>query len=144
MYRSTMMPPSSPAALRIWALAEAPRDAAPDLAQRLRHRPDLSTFTRLLLDSPLAPQLDGPSPMTLLAPSDTAFDALPFGALASYERPEHRDALTALLQRHLFEGRHAATSVLPPRTLTGQSPAQVIEADLAAANGLIHVIDRVL
>lgn len=97
--------------------------------------------------------------VTLLAPSDQAFGALPperFQALM-----KDRKALKRLIGHHLIPARidaaAARTATTPLATVEGSGvafdlygerlgvgDAVVMQADLAASNGLIHVIDKVL
>lgn len=106
------------------------------------------------LDSTLAS--DGP--YTLFAPPNAAFDRLPDGTLAAL-LAERRGRLRTILARHIAEGRIDAAGLASAsafRTLSGDSVrvrrdsvltvgrARVVDDDIATANGLIHVLDRVL
>jgi uncharacterized surface protein with fasciclin (FAS1) repeats len=107
------------------------------------------------LDSTL--RTDGP--YTLFAPPNSAFDELPPGTLPALlnERP---DRLQEVLRQHIvpqraaIAGQAGAWSV---PTLSGDSlrltvtdtsvtirNARVVDFDIETANGLIHVVDRVL
>lgn len=104
--------------------------------------------------------LSSGGPFTLFAPNDAAFEALPEGALESLMDPANRDQLVALLSYHLvpgqmesfdLQGRSIALATVngTPLAVDGMAgvridDAQVIEADILATNGVIHVIDRVL
>ncbi|MFN4262525.1 MAG: fasciclin domain-containing protein [Thioalkalivibrionaceae bacterium] len=96
-------------------------------------------------------------PFTLLAPTDDAFDALPEGALESLLADPQ--ALADVLRGHLIEGTVVAEDVLAldsVETLAGTTleianedgvrigGAGVIQTDIRAGNGVIHVIDSVL
>ena len=107
------------------------------------------------LDSILA----GSGPYTLFAPPDSAFSALPAGTVPLL-MTEEVSRLRAILAHHVVDGRVRVTAlsdsaVLP--TLNGDSlrvyaadssravqGATVVDGDVEVANGLIHVIDRVL
>lgn len=104
--------------------------------------------------------LQGRGPLTVFAPTDDAFKQLPAGTVERLLRPENREELRRLLSYHVVEGRVLAGDLagrtLRPRTLAGPrlsvdgrqgvaiNTARVVTADVAASNGVIHVIDRVL
>jgi uncharacterized surface protein with fasciclin (FAS1) repeats len=98
-------------------------------------------------------------PYTIFAPTDKAFDALPKGALAQLLKPENRDALVKILTYHVVEGENTSNTLKSgdANTLEGAplkvsvnssgvtvNDAKVIQKDVQASNGVIHVIDRVL
>jgi uncharacterized surface protein with fasciclin (FAS1) repeats len=112
--------------------------------------------------------LNGTQVVTLYAPTNAAFAALPVGELAGLLKPESKARLAAILQGHVVAGRVPASAIADrrvDRTLSGTALAYalpkgggggkgqgrpmvggagIIEADLAATNGVIHVIDRVI
>lgn len=109
----------------------------------------------------LGPQLgtQNPGPWTLLAPSNDAFGAIPADALKALL--EDRPALTAVLGAHVVPTairREEMLSQGSARTLLGDGSvkfaldagavtvggARIEVADIEAANGIIHIIDRVL
>jgi uncharacterized surface protein with fasciclin (FAS1) repeats len=108
----------------------------------------------------LAETLQGEGPFTVFAPSDAAFAKLPAGTVESLLAD--RAALASVLTFHVVPGRVAAADIVQaggatPRTVNGQpldiqvrdgkvwvNGAQVVTADVAASNGVIHVIDTVL
>ena len=108
----------------------------------------------------LADTLQGKGPFTVFAPTDEAFAALPEGTLDALLEPGKRDVLKAILTYHVVAGEvpaSRAAAVRSAATVNGQrldlrlesgrvtvDEANVLTADLRAANGIIHVIDRVL
>lgn len=108
----------------------------------------------------LVETLKGPGPFTVFAPTDDAFAALPAGTVESLLQPENRDQLVNVLTYHVAPGRYPASSLAGQRgnipTVQGQTlrihgasgvqvnGANVIAADVAASNGIIHAIDAVL
>lgn len=112
--------------------------------------------------------LDGTQVLTLYAPTNDAFNALPAGQLSDLMKPENKARLAAVLQGHVVAGRVPASAIADrrvDRTLSGTDLAYalpqgggggmgqarpmvggagILEADLAATNGVIHVIDRVI
>jgi transforming growth factor-beta-induced protein len=98
-------------------------------------------------------------PFTVFAPTDEAFAALPPGALSSLIA--HPDALRQVLLYHVVSGEKNARELLKERkvpTIDGAdvfvrlgwdrnvyvNRARVIDADVAASNGIAHVIGGVL
>ena len=120
-----------------------------------------STLRAAITAAGLGPQLgaQNPGPWTLLAPSNKAFAAVPADALKSLL--EDRPALTAVLAAHVLPTAIRREEMLAQgsaRTLMGDGTvafalesgaitvdgARIEVADIEAANGVIHIIDRVL
>jgi len=107
----------------------------------------------------LAEALQGPGPFTVFAPTDEAFAKLPKGTVEDLLKPENKEKLAAILTYHVVAGRVMAADVktMEIKTLNGKeldvkvadgvvtvNNAKVIKTDVAACNGVIHVIDTVL
>ena len=108
----------------------------------------------------LVETLRGDGPFTVFAPTDKAFAKLPAGTVENLLKPENRDQLIKILTYHVVPGNAKATDVVKQnrwKTVQGQEvtvkakggkvmidKATVVKADIAAANGTIHVIDTVL
>jgi uncharacterized surface protein with fasciclin (FAS1) repeats len=107
----------------------------------------------------LVETLKGEGPFTVFAPTDAAFAALPAGTVEDLLKPENKDKLVAVLTYHvvagkvmsgdLTEGMTAATVNGAEVTITLEGGAKVngapiSAADIAASNGVIHVIDQVI
>jgi transforming growth factor-beta-induced protein len=106
----------------------------------------------------LVDALKGEGPLTVFAPTDDAFAALPEGTVEALL--EDIPALTNILLYHVFEGKFMASDVLGLEhlmSLQGQyvdfsmdmdkvmiDNAQIILTDIEASNGVIHVIDAVI
>ncbi|TVQ15219.1 MAG: fasciclin domain-containing protein, partial [Leptolyngbya sp. DLM2.Bin27] len=97
--------------------------------------------------------------ITVFAPTDEAFAALPEGTLEALLLPENRDQLTQILTYHVVDGEVRSTDLASGdvETLSGApitvmvggemvtiNQANVLIADIEASNGIIHVIDSVL
>lgn len=125
----------------------------------------LTTFRTAVAQAGLDDTLDGPGPYTVFAPSDEAFSALPEGTVQRLLEPGSRDELQRILTYHVLprsvmsgdlSGDMSVASVqgqsLMVRAADGSvtitdgmgNTANVISADNAAGNGVIHVIDAVL
>lgn len=98
-------------------------------------------------------------PVTILAPTNDAFAALPKERVAALLMPENRDTLRSILAYHVVPGALSSADVLSRRsvrTLNGQSVpidlegratvgnAALLAADVAFDGGVVHVIDAVL
>ncbi|MFN6193967.1 MAG: CIA30 family protein [Planctomycetota bacterium] len=97
-------------------------------------------------------------PVTIFAPTDAAFDALPKGTVEKLLRPESKATLRTILLQHIVEGRLGSAEVLNQRglaTLAGQQlavdfaaqtvgGAGFVATDVPFDGGVVHVVDRVL
>jgi transforming growth factor-beta-induced protein len=108
----------------------------------------------------LVDTLKGPGPFTVFAPTDEAFAKLPPGTLETLLKPENKERLQRILANHVVAGQVMAKDVVKlhsAKTLGGGSlpihaadggvmvgNAHVTKTDIAATNGVIHVIDTVL
>lgn len=108
----------------------------------------------------LVDALKGPGPFTVFAPTDEAFAKLPAGTLENLLKPENKDKLRNILMYHVVAGNVTAKDVMKldaAKTIEGGSVkitardggvmvnnAHVTKTDIAASNGVIHVIDTVL
>lgn len=116
------------------------------------------TLAALLTQAGLAGTLQGKGPYTVFAPTDAAFAKVPKATLASLAADKAK--LRSVLLYHVVKGRVTAAKVVKlktAKTLNGQSVAirvragkvtvggaRVTTADVAASNGVIHVINKVL
>jgi uncharacterized surface protein with fasciclin (FAS1) repeats len=107
----------------------------------------------------LGATLKGTGPFTVFAPSDDAFAKLPAGTVETLLKPENKAKLAALLKLHVVAGKVMAADIkgpMSPVSVNGETltittdhgvtvnGAKVTKADIAATNGVIHVIDTVL
>ena len=135
---------------------------SPELGDIVATADGAGTFKTLLAAATaagLVETLQGPGPLTVFAPTDEAFAALPDGTLDSLlADPE---ALKRILLYHVVSGAVTADQVvgLTSADSVEGSPvaiavkdgkvylndtAQVIATDVMASNGVIHVIDQVI
>ena len=124
---------------------------------------DFTTLLTALDAAGLTETLQGDGPFTVLAPTDEAFEAaLSDLGLTAEDLLADTEALTAILTYHVLEGELLAEDVAgldgeSAATLNGAevsisvdgetvmiNDASVVQADVLAANGVIHVIDAVL
>jgi uncharacterized surface protein with fasciclin (FAS1) repeats len=126
---------------------------------------DFSTLVTAVEAAGLAETLNGDGPFTVFAPVNDAFAALPAGTLDTLLLPENEDQLTAVLTYHvvpleamsedLRDGMTITTVQGQPLTVgvsdsgvtltdAGGNTVSVVQADIEAGNGVVHVIDKVL
>ncbi|MCH8511301.1 MAG: fasciclin domain-containing protein [Kiritimatiellae bacterium] len=108
----------------------------------------------------LVDALKGEGPLTVFAPTDAAFAALPEGTVENLLKPENKEQLVAILTYHVVAGKVTAADVVEldsAETLQGSeikisveegsvkiNQATVVTADIMTSNGVIHVIDAVI
>ena len=149
------------------AMADAP--AAPEAAAAEMPTTDIvdtaaaaGSFNRLLAAAEAAGLVDalkGEGPLTVFAPTDEAFAAIPEGTLAallSDPTGDLKDILLyhvvpgAVMSSDLTDGGSANTLQGAPVTFTvgdgkvAVNDANVVTPDIKTSNGVIHVIDKVL
>lgn len=108
----------------------------------------------------LAGALSGDGPLTVFAPTDDAFNALPAGTIETLLKPENKDALARILKFHVIAGRVGSSALAdgarvetlagPAATISAAEKgftiegARIVATDIDASNGVVHVIDRVI
>jgi uncharacterized surface protein with fasciclin (FAS1) repeats len=126
----------------------------------IKGEPQFSTLAAAIEAAGLAAALSGPSEVTVLAPTNDAFAALPAGALDNLLKPENREQLAAVLKHHVIAGRQGRDEIKKRREITPLSGkalavelkrgnlevggARLASRDRGADNGLVHTIDAVL
>jgi uncharacterized surface protein with fasciclin (FAS1) repeats len=132
-----------------------------------------STLVAAVQAAGLVNTLNGSGPFTVFAPVNDAFDALPQGAVERLLQPRQRDRLVQILTYHVVAGRISAADLATAvRVGNGRATLTTVEggglvvtaagrgrlrltdaagdhfdivvADVAASNGIIHAIDGVL
>ena len=119
-----------------------------------------NTLATALTEADLVGALKGKGPFTVFAPTDEAFAKLPKETLTALLKPENRDQLQQILKYHVVKGRVYSDSFFRNRTIATLvderlrpgfdnggfvvNNASVVQSDIEASNGVIHVIDTVL
>ena len=119
-----------------------------------------STLVAAVQAAGLVNTLNGSGPFTVFAPVNEAFDALPQGAVEGLLQPRQRDRLVQILTYHVVAGRISAADLATVEggelvvTAAGRGRLRltdaagdhfdIVVADVAASNGVIHAIDGVL
>lgn len=116
------------------------------------------TLAAALQAAGLVETLKGKGPFTVFAPTDEAFAKLPAGTVEALLKDKEK--LTKILLYHVVSGNVMAKDVVKlnsAKTVQGSSVtinakggkvmvdnANVVKTDIAASNGVIHVIDTVI
>ena len=138
----------------------------PDVVNRVATTHELTILSEAIEAAGLSATLQGEGPFTLFAPTDQAFAALLAElGLSKTQLLSNKTLLTSVLTYHVVSGNLPSTAVplgVPITTVqegfvtaaaSGGSLAltdgrgrvsNVVRADLAASNGVVHVIDKVL
>jgi uncharacterized surface protein with fasciclin (FAS1) repeats len=118
------------------------------------------TLAKALQAADLVDTLKGAGPFTVFAPTDEAFAKLPAGTVETLLKPENKAKLQRILTSHVVAGKVMAADVVKissAKTVSGETltiasrdggvtigGANVVKTDIAATNGVIHVIDSVI
>ena len=137
-----------------------PPEPANDLAAVAKRAGQFSTLLAAVEAAGLSEALSGDEPLTILAPTDEAFAALPKGTVEALLTPENRDQLKAILTLHAIPGKISAGDALNAGTaqsLSGEAlrfgitdglfqvnGVTIRKTGITCDNGIIHVLDAVL
>lgn len=141
------------------ALQAADKAPPKDIVDTAVAAGSFKTLAAALEAADLIETLKGDGPFTVFAPTDEAFAKLPKGTVESLLKPENKAKLAGILTYHVVAGKVLAKDVVKlskAKTVQGSevkidategvkiNDATVTQADVAASNGVIHVIDTVL
>jgi uncharacterized surface protein with fasciclin (FAS1) repeats len=116
-----------------------------------------NTLVQAVQAAGLVETLSGEGPFTVFAPTDEAFAQIPQETLQAVLADKEK--LTAILTYHVVPGKLMAADVVRStqlQTVQGQcitvsteggvrvDDANVVQTDIEADNGVIHVIDKVI
>jgi transforming growth factor-beta-induced protein len=132
----------------------------PDIVDTAVAAGNFKTLASALQAAGLVETLKGEGPFTVFAPTDEAFAKLDKALLDDLLKPENKDTLVAILTYHVVPGKVTAADVVKltsAKTVQGEeitikvegdtvmvNDAKVTQTDIAARNGVIHVIDTVI
>ena len=132
----------------------------PNVVQIAVGSKDHTTLVAAVKAAELVDALSNAGPFTVFAPTNEAFNKLPAGTVDDLLRPEKKDALTDILQYHVFVGVMKEESMQDGQVLGQVNGGNIkitlkdgkpiingkahIIASIPASNGIIHVIDEVL
>ena len=127
------------------------------VADTIAATPDLSTLSSLVVKTGLTDTLKGTGPFTVFAPTNAAFAKVPTKTMDDLAKDPEK--LKAVLTYHVIAGKVMAAEVKNgnAKTVNGANLAlskagdfvtvedgMVQKADIAATNGVVHVVDSVL
>ncbi|MCA0268954.1 MAG: fasciclin domain-containing protein [Bacteroidetes bacterium] len=142
-----------------------PTEAAPPISNTVidvaTADTNFSTLVGLIQATGIANQLNGAGQITVFAPTNAAFAALPTGTLDTLKLEKNRQQLIDLLLFHVAQGNIKAADLKGMQTVTTNvagttlpvvvdgdvvkvGDATVVTADVAASNGTVHAINAVL
>lgn len=165
--------PATDAAATEGAMAPAgDAAAAGTIVTVAQGNPDFSTLVSAVVAAELVDTLNGPGPFTVFAPNNAAFAKIPADTLNGLLQPAQKAALTGVLTYHVVAGRvdaaaltqqieagggSATLTTVQGGTLTARvvdgavvltdakgGTSKVVATDVAASNGVIHVLDTVV
>ncbi|WP_037309233.1 fasciclin domain-containing protein [Ruegeria halocynthiae] len=155
MFRRTLM-----GAAAAFALALPVKAQAADIVDTAVSAGSFTTLVAAVQAAGLVDTLKGDGPFTVFAPTDDAFAALPEGTVETLLLPENKDQLVEILTYHVVPAKVMSGDIAGKRAkvLTVQGDrlsvnakngvkvngAEVVQADIEASNGVIHVIDAVI
>ena len=131
--------------------------SAADIVDTAASAGQFKTLMKAVEAAGLVDTLKGQGPFTVFAPTDAAFAKLPAGTLEALLADKEK--LAKVLTYHVVPGKVMAAQVKPGevQTVQGQAlkvsvasggvmvdNAKVVKTDIAASNGVIHVIDSVV
>ncbi|SMO43931.1 fasciclin domain-containing protein [Ruegeria faecimaris] len=155
MFRRTFLSAAAAIALTLPVQAKAA-----DIVDTAVSAGSFTTLVAAVQAAGLVDTLKGDGPFTVFAPTDEAFAALPEGTVETLLLPENKDQLVAILTYHVVPAKVMSGDIAGKRTkvLTVQGDrlsvngkngvkvngAKVVQADIEASNGVIHVVDAVI
>lgn len=132
---------------------------------------DFETLVAAVQAAGLVDTLNGSGPFTVFAPTDAAFEKLPAGTVENLTQPAQRNDLQRILTYHVVPGNLTAADLASQAGTDGEvrlttvqggtitlrnnngtwqltdaagNTSNVVIADVAASNGVIHAIDTVV
>ena len=146
--------------LALWSETEAGEsEASPSIWDITKRHNSFSTFSLLLEVAGIDETLKSGQQLTVLAPTEEAFQVLGEGSLVELLKEDNRWILEELLLSHVIPDVHHSQDLNDGETrptLSGHrltiskdqelrlSNATVTTADIAARNGIVHVVDQVI
>lgn len=152
------------------ALIFSAQTRAADIVDTAVQAQDFTSLVKALRAAGLVDTLRGNGPFTVFAPTDRAFAGIDAETMDALMQSENREKLAAILGYHVVPGNVTANDALGNqtflKTVEGANLfvqgvagtvlvangvyddrtryAEVVQADIIADNGIIHVIDKVI
>lgn len=134
-------------------------EGTPNCLQIAIGSPDHKTLVAAVQAAQVENALVNVGPLTVFAPTDEAFAALPEGTVENLLKPENKGVLADILKYHVTPG-NLSTAILTKLKKLGQANNQYVQVEVIdgkpvigganiigsvqAGNGIVHVIDKVL
>ncbi|WP_421808825.1 fasciclin domain-containing protein [Flagellimonas sp.] len=150
----------------------APMYPSKDIVSNAVNSKDHTTLVAAVKAAGLVETLQGDGPFTVFAPTNSAFEKLPEGTVATLLKPENKSKLQAVLTYHVVAGKYNAKDLMKwikkgkgmaeLITVNGGKLTAMMEndmimikdgsgnistvtiADVNQSNGVIHVVDTVV
>ncbi|GAB4518302.1 MAG: fasciclin domain-containing protein [Allomuricauda sp.] len=150
----------------------APMYPSKDIVSNAVNSKDHTTLVAAVKAAGLVETLQGDGPFTVFAPTNSAFEKLPEGTVATLLKPENKSKLQAVLTYHVVAGKYNAKDLMKwikkgkgmaeLTTVNGGKLTAMMEndmimikdgsgnvstvtiADVNQSNGVIHVVDTVV
>ncbi len=132
----------------------------PNVVQIAVGSKDHTTLVTALKAASLVDALSNAGPFTVFAPTNAAFEKLPAGTVENLLKPDQKDALSNILEYHVYVGVITTENMHDGQSLGEVNGKNItinvkdgkymvngkanIIASIRASNGIIHVIDDVL
>jgi uncharacterized surface protein with fasciclin (FAS1) repeats len=135
------------------------KTSSKDIVATAKSAGSFSTLVAAVKAAGLVETLQGEGPFTVFAPSDEAFAKIPAETLQNLLKPENRAQLVEILTYHVVSGEVLAKDVKAGAVATVNgananisltangafiNEARIVQTDVLAENGVIHVIDTVI
>jgi uncharacterized surface protein with fasciclin (FAS1) repeats len=151
--------PEAPAAEAPRHVSNVPPMGPTNIVRLAQASPDRTTLVAAIEAADYVTAVAASGPLTVFAPTNAAFDALPEGTVESLLEPENVGTLRNILQYHVTTSALPTSSFRDGQTLgmaNGAKTTLRVEGDqvwindarivksVRAENGMLHVIDAVL
>jgi uncharacterized surface protein with fasciclin (FAS1) repeats len=153
--------PGSPATPAVPVVGASQVRAAGDIIETAKAAGQFDSFLKAVEATNLTQVLKTNKGLTVFAPTDAAFAALPPGELARLMLPANRAQLQKILTYHIINAQVDSSKIQgakgPVPTVAGANveldgsgealkvnDATIVQADVRPTNGTLHVIDKVL
>ena len=133
-------------------------DSKKNILQIALGSPDHTTLVAAVQAASLENVLVNPGPLTVFAPTNAAFDALPEGTVETLLKPENKDKLASIVTGHAAPGTYKGDLLKSQKSIYQASghyaDVEVKDGDVFvhgakilgtvdASNGVVHVVDKV-
>ena len=134
--------------------------STPNVVQIASGSKDHTTLVTAVKAASLVDVLSNAGPFTVFAPTNAAFEKLPAGTVEGLLKPDQKDALSNILEYHVYVGVIKTENMRDGQVLNEVNGKNItltvkdgkvmvngkanIIASIPASNGIIHVIDEVL